>query len=451
MPKRFFTFFHILILFICVVAIALYFYYPIWKVTISYTFGANTLKSMLGEGFADYDLDEAIPGDGIPVSLTLTIDTPFLCAAVLQPDGMQTVDELVEENIDNVAEDLTDSIGDVTKTVVKVIVKEAIKQEIVEQIKDYIDKTNETDETDKGTTTTEEAKEIMNEVGLTDEYIDEKTAAIIEAVYADGATVESVTDVTMQIVEESYVILKDSGSPEVDGIVLNDDNEALIRSQIEGVLSSFANEDGTINADLQMQIFILQALQVANSYKASNSIGYNNLGIAIASFSSSSTEAETETSEAEETETVVETETATRAAIKEQLVIFFNELIGEEGYAYIHIAVISELIFFIISVACWAYMAIKALTQLIQQREGLKLKVPILFGWLPCLSLVVVPSISYFIAKYCVPNLASPLSTLNMSFFSSGFFAFVAAMLLAVLSFVRYAVKKSSEDEYDRF
>jgi len=448
MQKRFLTFSYIFILLVSVISIALYFYYPIWKVTLSYTFGSDTLKSMLGDEFADYDLDQAIPEGGIPVSLTLTIETSFLCKAVLQPDGMQTVDDLIEKNIDDVADDLTESIGDVTKTVVKVIAKEAIKQEIVEQIKDYIDKSEEKSETEA--TTNDEAKEIMNDVGLTDEYIDEKTSAIIEAVYADGATVESVTEVAMQIVNEAYGILKDSGSPKVEGIVLNEDNEKIIRSQIEGVLSSFANEDGTINADLQMKIFILQALQVANSYKNSSSAESASFDMTVTSYADSSDN--TDSTEAEgETQTVVETQTAARAAIKEQLVIFFNELIGEKAYSYIHFAVILELIFFIISVTCWGYMALKALVQLIRQREGLKLKVPILFGWLPCLSLVAVPSVAYFIAKYFVPDLASPLATLNMSFFSSGVFAFIAAVLLVIVTMARFIERKSKEDEFDRF
>lgn len=411
MSKSFSRIAHIIVMVLCAVVMALYFILPVWRVSLTYNVSADSIKSMLGSEFKDYDLDDAIPEEGVGIQLNVDISVTYLFGAVFQPDGMKSVDSLIENNVDSIVDSISSCLGDISKTVIRVVAKETIKEEVKASVKDYL--------TSNGSDTSGTAvQQKMEEWGVTDEVLDSGADIVVDAMYAEDATVDSVTDTIMQVVEDTYADIAEASGNE---ITLSESTKESIRSQVESVITQFANEDGSITMDAKMQEYMLQILQTLQSDASEAAVSVD-----VTSF-------------ADEVTTETETTTATNEEIKAALKESLTSQIPDEAYTYIHLGVLAVFMVLLISLCCWLYIFIKCLVKLIEGSLDtmVKLKAAIIFGWLPFFIFMAAPSLAVYILTNFVPEMAESFASLSIGFFSSGLSAFIAAVSLIIFTIVR--------------
>lgn len=422
MPKKFHFVSTICIAVVCVIAMALYFVFPIWRVSVGFTFNGAMIKGMLGSEFEDYDIDSSMPEGGIPATMTIDISVPMLAVATFG-GGDTMIDSVIDENIDGIAETLTSALGDVTKTIVKAVAVDTIKTEITNQIKEYL-KSSEGDDVDD-----DEVSQIMSDIGLDEEFVNSKAETIVDAIYQPDATVDSVTDEVISIVQESFDELIASGNERVAGMEFDAETEASVREQVQEALKQFANEDGTIDIDAKAIEMLFDSFGISS--EASVSEADNPV-----SFSS--------TLDGESTDTETVTETASDDQIREQLSEYMHSIITEDAYIYIYIGVIALFVLFLISFACWMYIFIKSLVKLIRGEYDPPVKIKAaIFGWLPGFLLMLVPSIAFLVIKNIGILEEAQLTSLTLSFFSSGLCAAICAGALLIFFIVRHILKNT--------
>ena len=105
----------------------------------------------------------------------------------------------------------------------------------------------------------------------------------------------------------------------------------------------------------------------------------------------------------------------------------------------------------LISAASWIYILVKLAVKLIKNAEDntVKLKMPIILGWLPYLFLGILPSLALLILRK-TPIAASGgaleiLSSLSVSFASIGWLALLCAAFLVGISIYFIVVRKHTK------
>ena len=98
-------------------------------------------------------------------------------------------------------------------------------------------------------------------------------------------------------------------------------------------------------------------------------------------------------------------------------------------YAFLAIGVLLAL-----SVLSWVYLFIKIVCKCFMQNKYVKVKLPVIFGWLPFLFLMLLPNILLGVAFGALTGMLPALSALaGSACFSSGMFAAIGAAALVVL------------------
>lgn len=128
-----------------------------------------------------------------------------------------------------------------------------------------------------------------------------------------------------------------------------------------------------------------------------------------------------------------------------------NEVITEQykGYMLTAMKVVGGLIVFFAAV--WAYLILKLIVNSLTGRMKTKMKLAYMFGWMPGLNLVVIPTVMFRIfttSNFITQKLFTDLSviesignTLNLSFASGGVFGFYAGVGLVAVAIVRFILK----------
>lgn len=437
MNKGFNIFSHVFTIVVCVAVIALYFIFPVWSVNATYAVSASQIKTMLSSDFGDYDLESALPEESIDVHITLKVSTPVLFTAVFA-NGEETVSNIVEDNVESIVEELEATIGDITKTIAKVIIVETIRIGVENQIKNYLQDYYSDISDDE---LNSEAQEIFNELDR-DGFVDESVNKIVDALYSDNATVDSVTDIAVNIVKEAVDKLKESDNEKINNIAFSEADERVVREAIENGISMFANADGTINLDETIQQYILEALKGLD-YSGAD-VSYSDSEAAVVSFGTKQNSADTvDTATEITTETTTQTTSATREEIKNALKEYIEGIIPEDIVPTIRVVILVVFGIFMVSLLCWVYVLIKAIVKLARGEDSVKLKLPIIFGWLPAIIFMFIPSILLFVMSF-FPKVEM-IEGLSFSFFSSGVCAAVAAVMFIIYSIVRRCVTKDDE------
>ncbi|MFR1984395.1 MAG: hypothetical protein ACLS4Z_12235, partial [Christensenellaceae bacterium] len=90
-----------------------------------------------------------------------------------------------EGNVDSLVDQLVPALNGIAEKFVRSAAKRGVKDAVTEQVKNFL-KQNDPDVTD------ERVAALLEKAGFTDAYIAEQTDKIFDAVYEDGATVDSV-------------------------------------------------------------------------------------------------------------------------------------------------------------------------------------------------------------------------------------------------------------------
>lgn len=452
---------------LCLLCIAFYFFMPFWKVSVSVNVNGETLTALMGEdsssdssssdsstengdsGESEMDLGAMLGElgeEGFSISLSITLKTTDILAS-LSSDATDTVNGIIETNVNSIVDQLEEPLNKLVKSVVKVATKTVLKESVKEQIKSAF-----TGEDEK---TAEEVQQILNDAGLSDEDIDREVDELMDF-FEEAPTVEEATDKLVDTLEEFTNNLAQSGNTELEDMEMDEETKAEMKESIEEVLNEIA-VDGKIDLDNMTSLFLsllegeegeggeggegsgLGGEENGLDGKGNELEGEENSSIekmsAISPLSASSDSAEQQDA-AEE--------------LKEKFRTMIMEKIPEDAAESIASAMkyISYVILF--TFFTWFYLILKILAKLKRTNNAIKLKLPIWLGWLPYLVLCLLPNsvfsmlanppaaLADMMGPETVETMGKVFSMISIKFTSGSIFSFIVAIAFIFFSLFYY-------------
>lgn len=428
--------FNILIALLSVAAVAALFFAPLWKIDVKYVMQKEVLEKILPEEAKEVDLDEIV-GDGIPLSLTVSVQTKDTIRSALGKDAKQSVTDLIENNVDKVVDELVPTLNEITEKIVRSTTKTAVRDAVNEQVKNFLQNAG-------SEATDERVSELLNQAGVDEEYINQKTDALLDAIYAENATVDSVSQMAVETVEEVFEKLDESGIKEFQGAALTEENKEEIKNSIAEALSVIADENGNIDADDLAANLILEMLRSSE----------NESEPAVATMDFTTQETDSGSVEEDATEQL-------KAEVKQMIM----EKLTDETLDGIVLAL--RIVFGVLCFTAftWAWLIVKMLFKAFSRNPAIKLKLPIWLGWLPFLALVLLPMGAMLLVKAqpsflvnllgaeMMESLSTFFASASLSFSSAAWVAFAAAIALIILSIpygiFRRRLKRAKREDLD--
>lgn len=433
---------NMIIVLLCILSIASYFFMPFWKVSVTVTLTPDKLQELMSEegddgddventsiatladssnessGSSDVNFADFIGEEGFSISLSLQLQTKDVLSSITA-DPTETVDAIIEDNVNNIVEELNAPLNALVKNVAKNATTTILLDTIKQQVKEAFD--NEVDE--------EGVQQYLDQAGITDAYVEEKISLLIDALYAENATVTSVTDTLISVMEDVATKLKNSGIDDFSDIEITEEMKDEMRTDISEGLSFFAKEDGSINAEDLIAELLLQLMEETGDDGEENA----NEGFAgVKALAAASGE--------EDASTQLKTK------LREMIMAEIPEDAAEgvaEAMKYV-----SYVILF--SFFTWAYLILKIVVKLRAKNNAIKLKLPIWLGWLPFLVLYLLPTgliammsnppaaLAEAMGAETVAEMKSIFEMISITFSSGAWFSFAAAMFLMLFSIFYY-------------
>ena len=428
--------FNILIALLSVAAVAALFFAPLWEIDVKYIMQKEVLEKILPEEAKEVDLDEIV-GDGIPLSLTVSVQTKDTIRSALGKDARQSVTELIENNVDKVVDELAPTFDEIAEKIVRSTAKSTVRDAVNEQVKNFLQNAG-------SEATDERVSELLNQAGVDEEYINQKTDALLDAIYAENATVDGVSQKAVETVEEVFEKLDKSGVAEFQGAALTEENKEEIKNSIAEALSVIADENGNIDADDLAANLILEMLRSSEDESEP----------AVAAMDFTTQETDSGSVEEDATEQL-------KAEVKQMIM----EKLTDETLDTIVLAL--RIVFGVLCFTAftWAWLIVKMLFKAFSRNPAIKLKLPIWLGWLPFLALVLLPMGAMLIVKAqpsflvnllgaeMMESLSAFFASASLSFSSAAWVAFAAAVALIILSIpygiFRRRLKRAKREDLD--
>lgn len=428
--------FNILIALLSVAAVAALFFAPLWEIDVKYVMQKEVLEKILPEEAKEVDLDEIV-GDGIPLSLTVSVQTKDTIRSALGKDARQSVTELIENNVDKVVDELAPTFDEIAEKIVRSTAKSTVRDAVNEQVKNFLQNAG-------SEATDERVSELFKQAGVDEEYINQKTDALLDAIYAENATVDGVSQKAVETVEEVFEKLDKSGVAEFQGAALTEENKEEIKNSIAEALSVIADENGNIDADDLAANLILEMLRSSEDESEP----------AVAAMDFTTQETDSGSVEEDATEQL-------KAEVKQMIM----EKLTDETLDTIVLAL--RIVFGVLCFTAftWAWLIVKMLFKAFSRNPAIKLKLPIWLGWLPFLALVLLPMGAMLLVKAqpsflvnllgaeMMESLSTFFASASLSFSSAAWVAFAAAIALIILSIpygiFRRRLKRAKREDLD--
>lgn len=460
--------FNIVVAILCVLSIACYFFGPVWKVEVSYLVTPDTIKKIAPDEMLDGDnfllsgatsgetaplsipLTDIIPEEGEVISLSLNIGASDLFGAIgsLSRHDDSMVNDLVNRNVSGIVEQLSGKISVVTRKVVQSVAKETVKSEVKSNVKKFL-------ESNSGSPVAEEeVAQKLDELGFTDEYIDDKVASLVDSFYEENATVDTVTDKVMATVDEVYNDFQENaqeleGYEEFADFELTEEDKEEIRENVQQVLEELAAEDGAINPDDIINRFLNEALGEMN--KSGGTENEEEGGNVPASLVSPLADEGGQSAPEEQTP---QGGTDAKAQLIESLRKLIMDSIPAEINHYLSIGFVALAALALFSMLPWLYVLIKLVVKLCTHGiPTVKLAVPIWLGWLFFLFLVGLPSLALMIVSSFGAKLPLPAEFwdiyggLSISITSITWITAIAAIVCFVISIFYMVMRRKIKRE----
>lgn len=322
------------------------------------------------------DVLDQLGKDKVTLTFSIKATTPQLFALLFnKAETEAAIKRVINANVSTVLDEMSGSIDVVVEDLSKSMLRLSVKSALSDTINDFISNEESSDKT---------VDTVLNDLGLTDEYLDKKSGRIFEAIKADGATVDTVTDATIAVIDEVVNDLASSTTGEYENLTIEnlpDSVKETIKSSIKSIIGGFADKNGNINPD---------------------SIIYNVLGRAL----DKSSETPTEGGETAAIKTALFAD-GEKTYTKEDV----EKLITDKINAFFTGSVISAIstnitlltLGMALSFALWGWLVVKIVIKLFAENPTIKVWSAIWLGSSPVTSLFITPAV----AGLAVSNLAS--------------------------------------------
>lgn len=277
--------FNIILIALSAIAIGFVAFTPLLKMNLDYTVQTtdleNVFKGKLGEGsdsISDEELHDiiytSIGDDGIKFSLELKLESKGM-KKMQNATNEQRIETLYDEVFKPIIKQVIDNqeIKAVINNLARTMAKKMAKKTVKEQIKDHIASADD-----------KENPEFLNNVGITDQFIDDQVDILFDSITKEDATI---SDVAASVVEvlvntaESIAInslddsYKEGGDNYVDpASYQTDEFKETVETQLKDMLveNNLADENGNIlSVDEALALVIEQMMNQASSSSSSSS------------------------------------------------------------------------------------------------------------------------------------------------------------------------------------
>ncbi len=383
----------------CVLAIACYFFAPIldFKASVKMTpeLAAELKKQLPEDDTSDSsaagevserevieDVLDRIGEDEITLSVSVSATTADLLGGIGNAGKVKAaVEKVISDNVETLLGEMSESIDAVVDELSESMVRLSVKSALSDEINKYIDDKSLSDKT---------VDIILNELGFTDEYLDEKTDALLEALKAENASVDSVTETAVGIIDQA---VKDIVSNAANGDYSDMNVSELsptVKSEIEksvrNILDDFADSDGNVNLDMIIYNTVGRMLDKDDESADTASID-------AAVYDDGPGEGVSDGEKKQYTKEDVEN------LLTEKIKGFFTE--DQINGLTTMITVIAIIV--IVTFAMWAWLIVKMILKLFAKNPMIRLWLPIWFGNIPFTLLYAVPAA----LGYCLTHIAS--------------------------------------------
>lgn len=323
------------------------------------------------------DVLDQLGKDKVTLTFSIKATTPQLFALLFnKAETEAAIKRVINANVTTVLDEMSGSIDVVVENLSKSMLRLSVKSALSDTINDFISNEELSDKT---------VDTVLNDLGLTDEYLDEKSGRIFEAIKADGATVDTVTDATIAVIDEVVNDLASSATGEYENLTIEnlpDSVKGTIKSSIKSIIGGFADKNGNINPD---------------------SIIYNVLGRALDK-SSSTTPTEGGETAAIKTALFADGEkTYTKEDVEKLITDKINAFFTGSVISVISTNITLLTLGMALSFALWGWLVIKIVIKLFAENPTIKVWSAIWLGSSPVTSLFITPAV----AGLALSNLAS--------------------------------------------
>ena len=224
--------FNLIILALSGAAAFFLFYPPILSFNSNITIDVNTFSKFVPETTysTTIDIPQLLGTNEIHVGIKFALD--FKGVNEVKDGNKDKIDQyIVQQNVDDMIELLHEPIDLITDFTIRSVIKSTIKSEITAQV--------EAAKNGSGST----AEDIMDEVGMDDAYFTNFSNALYDASNEKNATIDSVSDVLYEQIDEALAKAEESGA--VDKPEFSEEK----REQIKNNLLDIYNQLKLVKAD----------------------------------------------------------------------------------------------------------------------------------------------------------------------------------------------------------
>ncbi len=230
--------FNLVILAISAVATILMFTLPTLSFNSYVAIDLNTFSTFVPqtEFSGDIDIVELVGTDTIRVGIKFQL-SPLQVGGAIDGNRNRINEDVIGDNVKEMVGILHEPVDIITDY----LIRTNMKKLITDQITTYVDQAREKYAQEYPVSSSTE--DIMNEVGMDDEYFTNFSIALYNALDADDATVDSASAVLYDQIDEALAKAEESGV--VDTSAFGDENKEAISNSLVGILNSLnLVEDG---------------------------------------------------------------------------------------------------------------------------------------------------------------------------------------------------------------
>ena len=445
---------NLLIIILSIASIASYFILPFWKVSAAYYMNEQELEEMFITALADDEptgepaptkalmsktaymeeggsdvvdtseidmekvIRESIGEEGVTLTLSLGFESKDILTFMdTKVDAQAAIEQIVNDNASTVVDELNEPLNEISKNIVSEVSKQTLANALRDQVQSALESKEPEVESPEGgaeeggsvstPTMAERIDQILEEAEITDSYIEQKADQVVDLLYTEGATVEQVSDTIVNIVDEVMTKLS-TVDTETFPEAISAEDKAQIKSTVADALEYISN-GGEISIDTAINQALLALLQQSG-------------GSSDATGSAPSVKLTADTAN----------DTPDEQNVKEELKIAVKDMIMDKipqdliPTISLVMKIIAGVLFF--TFFTWAYLIVKIVVKALAPNNAIRLKLPILLGWLPFLVLYVLPTLALHLLADQIP------AGFTLTFYTGAWVSFAVAAFLFVFS-----------------
>lgn len=473
---------------LCTLSVAAYFFSPFLKVNSAIKFTPELAEkinsetnnsSASGESTDEQqiisDVITQLGKDGVKISVGFTLKTTDFFAALGADGGKSAINKIIDDNIKSVMDTLDATIEKVAASVAKTAVKTSIKQSVTDAVGKNDDGTPKEIEADGKTYTVDEA---LNELGITDEFIDSRVDKVVSSITKETTTVDEIADKVCDAVDEAYKQIASSDS-EIKNKYLSSLPEELTGAEREKVKQNVKKTLEDLGIDSASEIngkdllYTVIGNMIANADKnnespkdESASTGQIMRFNAPAGGSAAVGPSGGSSGETSGEGTGTQNKTYTKEDVRQMLSDRLNASITEQTRNDLCNFMKGSCVLIILTLATWAWLIIKMIIKLFFKNPMIRLGLPLWLGNIPFWLVFALPnamfgvllnfnsapsflknSLTNLLGEETISSLLSLGNTLSVSISSCAIIPFIVSVVMIVFCFFYCPVRKRLKRE----